>query len=64
LRKLAQFQSLGHQAILIIGDFTGMIGDPSGRNVTRPALSLEETQVNGQSYFEQASKLLTLKRLK
>ena len=44
LRKLAQFQSLGHQAILIIGDFTGMIGDPSGRNVTRPALSLEATQ--------------------
>ncbi len=41
LRKLAQFQSLGHQAILIIGDFTGMIGDPSGRNVTRPALSLK-----------------------
>src|SRR4030065_1968285 len=37
LRKLAQFQQLGHQAILIIGDFTGMIGDPSGRNITRPA---------------------------
>ncbi|MGE5438422.1 MAG: tyrosine--tRNA ligase, partial [Bacteroidota bacterium] len=36
LRKLAQFQSLGHQAILIIGDFTGMIGDPTGRNTTRP----------------------------
>jgi len=58
LRKLAQFQSLGHQAILIIGDFTGMIGDPSGRNVTRPALSLDETRKNGQSYFEQASKIL------
>ena len=58
LRKLAQFQSLGHQAILIIGDFTGMIGDPSGRNVTRPALSLEEARVNGQSYFEQASKII------
>jgi tyrosyl-tRNA synthetase len=58
LRKLAQFQSLGHQAILIIGDFTGMIGDPSGRNVTRPALSLQDTRENGQSYLEQASKIL------
>ena len=47
LRKLAHFQSLGHLAILIIGDFTGMIGDPSGRNVTRPALSLEETREHG-----------------
>lgn len=61
LRKLAQFQSLGHQAILIIGDFTGMIGDPSGRNATRPALSLEETRANGKSYFEQASKILNAK---
>ena len=58
LRKLAHFQSLGHLAILIIGDFTGMIGDPSGRNVTRPALSLEETREHGKSYFEQASKIL------
>jgi tyrosyl-tRNA synthetase len=58
LRKLAQFQSLGHQAVLIIGDFTGMIGDPSGRNVTRPALSLEETRLNGESYLQQASKIL------
>lgn len=58
LRKLAQFQQLGHQAILIIGDFTGMIGDPSGRNVTRPSLSLEETRQHGQTYFEQASKIL------
>jgi tyrosyl-tRNA synthetase len=64
LRKLAQFQSLGHQAILIIGDFTGMIGDPSGRNVTRPALNLEETRINGQSYFEQASKILNKEKTK
>ncbi len=64
LRKLAQFQSLGHQAILIIGDFTGMIGDPSGRNVTRPALSLEETRINGQSYLEQASKILNKEKTK
>ena len=52
LRKLAQFQTLGHQAVLIIGDFTGMIGDPSGRNITRPPLSLEEARVNGKSYLE------------
>ncbi|HVO75522.1 MAG TPA: tyrosine--tRNA ligase [Ignavibacteriaceae bacterium] len=58
LRKLAQFQSLGHQAILIIGDFTGMIGDPSGRNITRPPLTLRETRENAKSYFEQASRIL------
>jgi len=59
LRKLRQFQDLGHQAILIVGDFTGMIGDPSGRNKTRPPLSLEETRANGQSYFSQATKILS-----
>ncbi len=64
LRKLAQFQELGHQAILIIGDFTGMIGDPSGRNITRPALSLEDTRKNGESYFEQASKILDKEKTK
>ncbi|HEX3072353.1 MAG TPA: tyrosine--tRNA ligase [Ignavibacteriales bacterium] len=64
LRKLAQFQSLGHQAILIIGDFTGMIGDPSGRNATRPPLSMEESRKNGQSYFEQASKILDKEKTK
>jgi tyrosyl-tRNA synthetase len=64
LRKLAHFQSLGHLAILIIGDFTGMIGDPSGRNVTRPALSLEETREHGRSYFEQASKILDKEKTK
>ncbi len=64
LRKLAHFQKLGHLAILIIGDFTGMIGDPSGRNVTRPALSLEETREHGRSYFEQASKILDKEKTK
>ncbi len=64
LRKLAQFQELGHQAILIIGDFTGMIGDPSGRNVTRPSLSLEETRQNGETYFVQASKFLHKEKTK
>ncbi|HQF42805.1 MAG TPA: tyrosine--tRNA ligase [Ignavibacteriaceae bacterium] len=64
IRKLAQFQSLGHQAILIVGDFTGMIGDPSGRNTTRPALTLEQTRINGESYFEQASKILNKEKTK
>ncbi|MDT3696818.1 MAG: tyrosine--tRNA ligase [Ignavibacterium sp.] len=64
IRKLAQFQELGHQAILIVGDFTGMIGDPSGRNATRPALSLEQTRINGESYFEQASKILNKAKTK
>lgn len=58
LRKLRQFQDLGHRALLIVGDFTGMIGDPSGRSKTRPPLTMEETRENGQSYFEQASKVL------
>ncbi len=64
IRKLAQFQELGHQAILIIGDFTGMIGDPSGRNATRPALTLEQTRINGESYFNQASKILHKEKTK
>jgi tyrosyl-tRNA synthetase len=64
LRKLRQFQDLGHQAILIIGDFTGMIGDPSGKSKTRPSLSLEETRRNGQSYFEQATTILSTKNVR
>jgi tyrosyl-tRNA synthetase len=63
LRKLRQFQDLGHQAILIIGDFTGMIGDPSGKSKTRPSLTLAETRKNGQSYFEQATKILSSQRV-
>jgi tyrosyl-tRNA synthetase len=58
LRKLRQFQDLNHQAVLIVGDFTGMIGDPSGKSKTRPALTLEETHQNGQTYFDQATKIL------
>ncbi|MCH6574555.1 MAG: tyrosine--tRNA ligase [Bacteroidetes bacterium] len=64
LRKLAQFQMLGHKAILIVGDFTGMIGDPSGRNATRPALTLEETRAHGESYFNQATKILDREKTK
>jgi tyrosyl-tRNA synthetase len=63
LRKLRQFQDLGHQATLIIGDFTGMIGDPSGKSKTRPSLTLAETRKNGQSYFEQATKILSSQRV-
>jgi tyrosyl-tRNA synthetase len=63
LRKLRQFQDLGHKAILIVGDFTGMIGDPSGRSKTRPPLTLEETRQNGQTYFEQATKILSSKKI-
>jgi tyrosyl-tRNA synthetase len=58
LRKLRQFQDLGHQAVLIIGDFTGMIGDPSGRSATRPLLTHKEVMKNAESYREQAFKIL------
>src|SRR5690625_3625586 len=58
LRKLRQFQELGHKVVLIIGDFTATIGDPSGRSKTRPVLTLEETRRNGQTYLEQATKVL------
>jgi tyrosyl-tRNA synthetase len=62
LRKLRQFQDLGHQAVLIIGDFTGMIGDPSGRSATRPQLTHEEVMKNAATYREQASKILDPER--
>jgi len=62
LRQLRQFQDLGHQAILIIGDFTGMIGDPSGRSVTRPHLSHQEVIANAATYREQAFKILDPER--
>jgi tyrosyl-tRNA synthetase len=58
LRKLRQFQDLGHQAVLIIGDFTSMIGDPSGRSVTRPQLSRAEVMANAETYRAQAFKVL------
>jgi tyrosyl-tRNA synthetase len=58
LRKMRQFQDAGHRVILIIGDFTAMIGDPSGRSKTRPALTLEETRANAKSYVEQATLVL------
>ena len=64
LQKLRDFQDLGHQAVLVIGDFTAMIGDPSERNKTRPQLTLEEAKVNAESYIEQSKVLLDIKSLK
>jgi tyrosyl-tRNA synthetase len=58
LNKLRQLQDLGHQVIFLIGDFTSMIGDPSGRNVTRPPLTREQIETNAQTYFKQASLVL------
>src|SRR5437868_8745661 len=54
LRKLRQFQELGHQVVLIIGDFTAMIGDPSGRSSTRPPLTHDEVMANAKTFTEQA----------
>jgi len=58
LRKLRQFQDLGHTGILLIGDFTAMIGDPTGRNKTRPQITIEDTNKNAESYIEQATIVL------
>ena len=58
IRKLKAFQELGHTVIFLIGDFTGMIGDPSGKNVTRPPLSREEIDANAQTYRDQMFRLL------
>jgi len=63
LGKMRQFQDLGHQAVLIIGDFTAMIGDPTGKSKTRPSLTLEETKTNAQSYFDQAGIVLDKDKL-
>jgi len=58
LRKMRQFQDLGHKAVLIIGDYTARIGDPSGQDTTRPMLSPEQIEQNARTYFEQAGKIL------
>ena len=58
LRKLRDFQELGHRVIFIIGDFTSLVGDPSGRSKTRPALTREQIDANAQTYFEQVFKIL------
>ena len=58
INKLRQMQELGHQVVFVIGDFTGMIGDPSGRNATRPPLSRDEVQANAKTYTDQVFKIL------
>src|SRR5579864_9053474 len=62
LNKMRQFQQFGHEVIFLIGDFTGMIGDPTGRNVTRPALTPEEVAANAQTYQIQVFKILDAER--
>ncbi|NEN75353.1 tyrosine--tRNA ligase [Pelistega sp. NLN82] len=62
LTKMRQLQDMGHQVIFLIGDFTAAIGDPSGRNATRPPLSREQIEVNAQTYYEQAAKILDSER--
>src|SRR6202166_1956713 len=59
LRKLKHFQDLGHTAIFLIGDFTGMIGDPTGQSETRPPLTREQVDANAKTYLEQVYKILT-----
>jgi tyrosyl-tRNA synthetase len=63
LRKLQQFQEAGHVAVLIVGDFTGRVGDPSGRSDTRPMLSAEEADANARTYLEQAGLVLDVERV-
>lgn len=64
LRALKILQELGHDIVFVIGDFTAMIGDPSGKSKTRPSLSFEETRKNGETYFKQVSKILDPKKIR
>ena len=64
INKLRQFQDLGHRVIFLIGDYTGMIGDPSGKNTTRPPLTREEVIHNAQTYKDQIFKILNRRRTK
>ncbi len=64
LRKMRQFQDLGHKAVLIIGDYTARIGDPSGRSKTRPVLDSRDIKANAKTYFEQAGRVLDTSRTK
>ena len=58
INKLRQFQQLGHQVLFLVGDFTAMIGDPSGKNTTRPPLTREQVLANAKTYQEQIFKIL------
>ena len=63
LKKMRDFQDLGHDVTLLIGDFTAMIGDPTGKNKTRPQLTIDDTRINAKSYLDQATKILDPKTL-
>src|SRR5262249_16302512 len=58
IQKMAQFQRLGHQVVFLIGDFTGMVGDPSGKSKTRPQLTRDDVQKNAETYKKQVFKIL------
>tara|TARA_Y100000590_G_scaffold112343_1_gene128143 strand:- start:1938 stop:3152 length:1215 start_codon:yes stop_codon:yes gene_type:complete len=60
LNKLREFQELGHNIVLVVGDFTAMIGDPTGRNKTRPQITIEETKINSKTYIDQVSKIINI----
>ena len=64
LRALKKFQELGHEVVFVIGDYTAMIGDPSGKSKTRPALTYEQTRKSGESYFKQVTKILDKEKTK
>ena len=60
MRKLRQFQELGHQAVIIIGNYTALVGDPSGRDQARSRLTAEKVEANAQTYLEQVGKVIDL----
>ena len=60
LRALRAFQEMGHEVVFVIGDFTGIIGDPSGKSKTRQALTFEQTRQSGETYLKQVTKILDL----
>lgn len=64
LRALKHFQDLGHEVVFVIGDFTAMIGDPTGKSKTRPALTFEQTRKSGETYFKQVTKILDKEKTK
>lgn len=62
LRQLKKFQELGHEVVFLVGDFTGMIGDPTGKSKTRPSLTIEQTRASGETYYKQVTKILDPKK--
>ena len=64
IRQLKKLQDLGHEIVFIVGDFTAMIGDPSGKNKTRPSLTIEQTRASGATYYKQVTKILSPEKTK